>query len=232
MRFLAVFGGIEFGYLAHFVPSVQTPWFRGLPHTPLSPWSCSLLLACFVDIPSPEFAPPTSDLRPPTSDLFARFDNCNTNDYNSPVRTSCRFGMAVHVLVVLAYREGDRVTSSLLASSVNTNPVIIRRLLLALQRAKLVETRKGAGSGSRLSRSPASITLDQVYRAVESTEPFSVPSTRPNVSCPVGNCIRRALDEVFSSAQAALEEDLAKTNLAALVRIAKAAWQRSSKTAR
>ena len=67
--------------------------------------------------------------------------------------------MAVHVLAVLAYKEGDRVTSALLAGSVNTNPVIIRRLLLSLQKAKLVETCKGAGSGSRLSRSPRRINL-------------------------------------------------------------------------
>ena len=38
--------------------------------------------------------------------------------------------MAVHVLAVLGYKEGDRVTSTFLADSVNTNPVIIRRLLL------------------------------------------------------------------------------------------------------
>src|SRR6267142_5981384 len=96
------------------------------------------------------------------------------------MRTSCRFAMAVHVLAVLAYKEGDRATSALLASSVNTNPVIIRRLLLALQRAKLVETRQGAGSGSRLSRSPARINLAQVYRAVENPEPFAVSSRKPN----------------------------------------------------
>src|SRR5438046_1301705 len=75
------------------------------------------------------------------------------------MRTSCRFAMAVHVLTVLAYKEGDRVTSAFLAGSVNTNPVVIRRLLLALQRARLVETRKGAGFGSRLSRSPGRIKL-------------------------------------------------------------------------
>jgi DNA-binding IscR family transcriptional regulator len=55
--------------------------------------------------------------------------------------------MAVHVLAVLAYKEGDPVTSARLAASINTNPVIVRRLLLSLQRARLVETRKGAGSG-------------------------------------------------------------------------------------
>ena len=70
------------------------------------------------------------------------------------MRTSCRFAMAVHVLTVLAYKQGDPVTSTLLATSVNTNPVIIRRLLLVLQEAKLIETRKGVGVGSRLSRPP------------------------------------------------------------------------------
>src|SRR6266436_6158925 len=110
------------------------------------------------------------------------------------MRTSCRFAVAVHVLTLLAYKEGDPITSALLASSVNTNPVIIRRLLLALQRAKLVETRKGAGSGYRLSRSPGRINLAQVYRAVENSQPFAIPSGKPNPACPIGSCIRDTLE--------------------------------------
>jgi Rrf2 family protein len=129
------------------------------------------------------------------------------------MRTSCRFAMAVHVLTFLAYKEGDRVSSAFLASSVNTNPVTIRRLLLVLQRAKLVETCKGAGAGSRLSRSPRRIDLAEVYRAVEDSEAFASPRRKPNASCPVGHCIRGALDRIFASAQSALERDLAKTTL-------------------
>ena len=122
--------------------------------------------------------------------------------------------MAVHVLAVLAYKEGDRVTSGFLAGSVNTNPVIIRRLLLALKRARLVETGKGAGSGSRLSRAPARINLCEVYRAVEEAEAFAAPSRKPNEACPVGNCIHNVLVNIFESAQQAMERDLAKTTLA------------------
>jgi Rrf2 family protein len=125
--------------------------------------------------------------------------------------------MAVHVLTVLAYKEGDRVTSAVLAGSVNTNPVIIRRLLLALQRAKLVDTCKGAGAGSRLNRSPGRINLAEVYHAVELADAFSSPSRKPNSACPVGHGIRRALDQVFASAQHALEHDLQKTTLANLI---------------
>jgi Rrf2 family protein len=122
--------------------------------------------------------------------------------------------MAVHVLALLAYKQGDRVTSALLAGSVNTNPVIVRRLLLALQRARLVETTQGAGSGSRLSRAPRRINLAEIYLAVEGAEPFASPARKPNASCPVGHCIRKTLDEVFASARCALEQDLAKTTLA------------------
>ena len=130
------------------------------------------------------------------------------------MRTSCRFAVAVHVLAVLAYKDGDRVTSEFLARSVNTNPVVIRRLLLVLQQARLVETRKGAGFGSRLSRSAARINLGEVFRAVEREEAFCLPRKKPNQACPVGHCIQAALERVFGSALKALEEDLSKTKLA------------------
>ncbi len=130
--------------------------------------------------------------------------------------------MAVHVLAVLAYKEGDRVTSAALAGSINTNPVIIRRLLLALQRAKLIETCKGAGSGSRLSRSPGRINLAQIYRAVEAAEAFASPRRKPSPACPVGRCIRENLERVFASAQSALERELAKTTLATFLAAARA----------
>jgi Rrf2 family protein len=131
--------------------------------------------------------------------------------------------MAVHVLAVLAYKEGDRVTSAALAASVNTNPVIIRRLLLALQRAHLVVTCKGARAGSRLNRSPARINLAEVYRAVEAAEPFARPARRPNTACPVGQCMRATLEKVFVSARSALERDLQRTTLATLLDTVRAA---------
>lgn len=125
--------------------------------------------------------------------------------------------MAVHVLAVLAYKQGDRITSSYLAASVNTNPVIIRRLLLTLQKAKLVDTSKGAGSGSRLERSPARISLAEVYRAVEEEDAFTLPKRKPNQECPVGQCIEEELEEVFASAENAMIERLGRTTVASVI---------------
>jgi Rrf2 family protein len=130
--------------------------------------------------------------------------------------------MAVHVLTLLAYKEGDRVTSAFLAGSINTNPVMVRRLLLALQRAKLIDTCKGAGAGSRLNRAPRRIDLAQVYKAVEASEAFASPSRKPNEDCPVGQCMREELEKIFISAQNALERDLQKTTLADVIEAVKA----------
>jgi len=90
--------------------------------------------------------------------------------------------------------------------------------LLALQAAKLVQTRKGPGFGSRLSRAPEKIDLAEVFRAVECDESFAMPRRAPNDDCPVGQCIREALEEVFVSARDAMERDLAKTTLAGVLR--------------
>jgi Rrf2 family protein len=138
------------------------------------------------------------------------------------MRTSCRFAMAVHVLTLLAYKEGDRMTSANLAGSINTNPVIVRRLLLALQRAKLIDTCKGAGAGSRLNCAPKRIDLAQVYKAVEASEAFASPSRKPNEDCPVGQCMREELEKIFVSAQNALEANLQKTTLADVIEAVKA----------
>ena len=125
--------------------------------------------------------------------------------------------MAVHVLAVLAYKDGDPVSSGFLSESVNTNPVIIRRLLGQLQQARLVETRRGPRAGSRLSRSAGRINLAEVYRAISGRRLFAMPRRRPNTLCPVGHCIRAALEPVFFSAEGALERDLGQTTLAALL---------------
>ena len=129
--------------------------------------------------------------------------------------SSCRFAFAVHVLAVLALkRESGAVCSHLLAGSVNTNPVIIRRLLTRLRRAGLVRTQKGAGGGASLCRPPEKIALDTVYRAIESGAALGRHPHRPNPRCPVGAGIERVLAEVSAAAQEAFEADLARRTLA------------------
>ena len=131
------------------------------------------------------------------------------------MQISSRFSVAVHILTLLAVTPpGELLTSDRMAGSVNTNPVVIRRILGQLKKAGLVEVRAAAG-GTYLRRAPATISLLDVYRAVEVVENnlFSVHD-KPNPKCPVGRNIQAALDETLHRAQVALEQQLAGTSVA------------------
>lgn len=134
------------------------------------------------------------------------------------MQISSRFSVGVHVLTLLATNPpGGLLTSDRMADSVNTNPVVIRRILGQLKKAGLVEVRAAAG-GTYLRRDPATITLLDVYRAVDVVEEhlFSIHE-KPNPHCLVGRNIQASLDGVLGRAQAALEQELAATTLAQVV---------------
>jgi len=124
-----------------------------------------------------------------------------------------RFAVGVHVLAYLAYKGGPQVTSAEIASSVNTHPVVIRRLLSALTKARLVVPHKGAGGGFSLASAPANITLLDVYRAVEPQPDHGLNRFSPNTRCPVGARIETILRTAFFKAQTGMEAELARTSL-------------------
>lgn len=125
--------------------------------------------------------------------------------------------MGVHTLLLLAHSDGQSLTSSAISASTNTNPVVVRRLLCALNHAGLVQTQKGPHGGARLAHAPDQITLGDVYRAVETAEPLNRPRARPNLKCPVGAQMEAVLNRIFASAQTALEHELNQTSLSAFV---------------
>ncbi len=149
------------------------------------------------------------------------FKRCNYNGYNGGVllmkQISTRFSIAVHILCLLAISSTD-CTGEFIARSVNTNPVIIRRIVGMLKKAGLVEVRPGVG-GASLRKPPDDITLLDVYRAVNATEVdqlFRIHDA-PNIECPVGRNIEAVLQAELKEAQFAMEQRLAQTTVGQLV---------------
>lgn len=97
-----------------------------------------------------------------------------------------QFAVAIHVLTILARSGENRVKSDYLAGSVNTNPVVIRRLLGNLQEANLVVSQVGATGGTSLAKHPKDIRLSEIYKALPCGEVFALHSKKPNQDCPVG----------------------------------------------
>ncbi len=130
---------------------------------------------------------------------------------------STRFSIAVHTLSLIAIIPND-CTGDFIAGSVNTNPVVIRRIMGMLKKAGLVDVRPGVG-GASLLKAPNEITLLDVYRAVNVTEEnqlFRIHEDS-NINCLVGRNIERVLQEELRDAQSVMETRLAQTTLDQLI---------------
>lgn len=126
---------------------------------------------------------------------------------------STRFTVALHILTLLAASGAEALTSEYIAGSVNTNPVVVRRLLGLLRKKGFVKSQPGNGGGWQLVKQPNSITLLDVRRAVNEGSPFSMHTNMPNPACPVGRNIQGALSGVYTHAEQAMEAELAQTTI-------------------
>jgi len=117
-------------------------------------------------------------------------------------------------MTFLAKYPDEWITSSHLASSVNINPVLIRKELITLKSNKLIESREGKNGGVRLSRPATRISLSEIFKAVRGEShvlEFSKNEGNPN--CPIGSNIKKNLDKLYNEMDSVIEESLSKTTL-------------------
>lgn len=131
------------------------------------------------------------------------------------MQISSRFTIAIHVLICIdTFRNDRKMTSEFLASSVNVNPVIIRRLLQQLKSAGIVSVTRGSG-GTEIVKPLNEITLIDIYHVVECVEDGSLFyfHDNPNQLCPVGRNIHTILDNKLDEIQNAMEKEMKSVSL-------------------
>ncbi|MDH4016320.1 MAG: Rrf2 family transcriptional regulator [Actinomycetota bacterium] len=131
--------------------------------------------------------------------------------------SNTHFSIAVHILTVLAYRDGEAVASADLARSVDTNPSFLRGLIGSLRDAGLVETSMGKGGGARLARDPSRISLRDVYRATESGPALRAHECSRDSWCPVAAGMGRVLGDLNQGVESAVDQELASRTIGDLV---------------
>ncbi|NKI18650.1 Rrf2 family transcriptional regulator [Spongiibacter sp. KMU-166] len=131
--------------------------------------------------------------------------------------SNTRFAVAVHVLSVLRLSDGQTVPSSLLASSVGTNPVVIRKLLVVLAQAGLIVVERGNSGGARLARAADDVNLADVLDAVTGVGDMVKIHGEANPACPVGRNIGHVLDLILNDGFDAFRSILAKHTIEDLV---------------
>ena len=131
------------------------------------------------------------------------------------MQISSRFTIALHIFTCVdTFKDEYKITSDFLAGSINTNPVIIRKILTQLKNAGLITVARGTG-GILPTRPLKEISFYDVYQAIEPVENgdlFNFHSS-PNPQCPVGKNIHALLDDKLKAIQLAMENEMKKYTL-------------------
>ena len=138
------------------------------------------------------------------------------------MKANTRFPVAIHILTYIAIK-GKGITSDELANSVNTNPVVIRKLNANLKKAGFISIHNGPNGGAELKKSPQAITLLDVYQAVREEEDiliFNNPQ-HPNLNCQIGANIMDAISQPFQEAQDALKSVLSQYTINDIIQFIK-----------
>ncbi len=132
------------------------------------------------------------------------------------MQISSRFTIAIHMLTVIGtFQDQGTVSSTVLANSVSVNPVEIRRIMLQLSDAGLIDVKRGRG-GIRLAKEPKDISFLDVFKAVDALDHGELFRfhEKPNPHCPVGARIHEMLDPKLDDIQQSMESTMLKYTLA------------------
>lgn len=131
------------------------------------------------------------------------------------MRRDSRLSGVLHVLLHMAQKDGP-VTSEVLAKAMDTNPVVLRRVMAGLRDQGYVQSEKGHGGGWTLACDLTKVTLRDVYAALGSPSLLALGNRTEAPGCIVEQAVNAALSQSFDAAEALLLDRLGEVTLAAL----------------
>jgi len=129
------------------------------------------------------------------------------------MKRNSRLSLALHTLSHMAGEPGRVRTSADIAGHAGTNPVVVRRVLGKLREAGLLRSDKGHSGGWRLAKPAQSITLADVYLALDENL-VSGPATEEKPGdCRVEANLQARVAEVLDDIEASLVARLRETKI-------------------
>lgn len=147
-------------------------------------------------------------------------DECNSNCYGlgslrdiSPMKRNSRLSLALHTLSHMAGDPGRIRTSGDIADHAGTNPVVVRRVLGKLREAGLLTSEKGHWGGWKLARSPDSVSLADVYLALDERLVSGGDQHDEASHCSVETGLQKLVADVLDEIEESLIKRLSETSI-------------------
>lgn len=121
----------------------------------------------------------------------------------------------LHILLHMAQQDGP-VTSDILAQAMDTNPVVVRRIMAGLRSAGYVRSDKGHGGGWTLTCDLEQVTLRDIYDALGEPTLLAIGSRTETPGCLVEQAVNAALNQAFHDAETLLLASFGTVTLAML----------------
>ncbi len=128
------------------------------------------------------------------------------------MRQDTRLSRVLHVLLHMAESEGP-MTSQEIAAMLQTNPVVVRRIMAGLRDGGYLSADRGHGGGWRLARRLEEISLLDVYRCLGAPDLFAFGLSNPEPRCLVEQAVNQTLAATVAQARAALLAQFAEIRL-------------------
>lgn len=131
------------------------------------------------------------------------------------MRRDSKLSSVLHVLLHLAHSDHP-MTSEEMARFLDTNPVLVRRVLAGLRERGYISSNRGHGGGWSITCDLAKVTLRDIYEAVGAPSFFAMGNRSEKTSCLVEQAVNAALGSAFMDAEALLLRQLGHVTLADL----------------
>ena len=128
------------------------------------------------------------------------------------MKRNSRMALAIHTLSHMAENPERVRTSSDIADHVGTNPVVVRRVLGRLKKAGMLISEKGHAGGWRLAQPPQSMTLADVYLALDERL-ISVDKNDHVSECAVEHALYQKTTTIMQEIEKSLIERLRKITI-------------------
>ncbi|MBM7566557.1 RrF2 family transcriptional regulator [Paenibacillus sacheonensis] len=126
------------------------------------------------------------------------------------------FGLALQALVILSRDNVQTCPSAELALQLQSEPTLLRRILAILARGGILETREGRDGGYRLRKDPHTVSLADVFNALQVADPLCNGMKETTGTHPFGVEMNTIFSEISTEMDKSLQALLGRYTLGEL----------------